>query len=292
MTCFTKTETGALAAQFIDFFTAARVDYLNLAALIPAASGEGMVMERGKRARDRAEIERLLSWATVRNREGENIYTRPAQFMPDGSLAGWPIIFLDDLSPTTAAGIARKYRSIVVETSADNCQVWIALCRPCSEHERRLVQSALAPLVGADPGSVSGEHFGRMPGYCNRKSGRNNHRIVIWGTNGDGPALDPAPCLIGAPGAVSTPFLPSSGAVCHRFTPAATQDPADDSALDFRYALVRLHADRPAEEIVEAVFRHAMNRGKHAGSEPCVRQYAEATVRKASVVRTAALGRA
>lgn len=174
---FAKSETAAQAEAFLSFFAMAGVDYLNLAALIPAASGEGMVMERGKRARDRAEVERSLGWAAVRNRSGANIYARPARYLPNGSLAAWPIVFLDDLTPEVAAGIVKKYRSIIVETSRDNCQAWIVTSHPLHEHERLTVQRALAIRLGADPKSVSGEHFGRFPGFHNRKESRQNHRI-------------------------------------------------------------------------------------------------------------------
>ena len=159
-------------------------------------------------------------------------------------------------------------------------QAWIVLRHPCSEHERHVVQSALARLVGADPGSVSGEHFGRFPGYCNRKPGRHGHRIAIWATNAAGPTFDPTPHLLGAPKAVSTP-LPASRAVCPRSS-LAERDTGDESAREFRFALARLAAGRPPAEVVDAVAAHALARGKRGGNEQAVRRYAELTVTKAA----------
>jgi hypothetical protein len=278
---FRKPQTAAEAEQFLNFFATSGVDLLNLAALVPAADAARMIMEGGKRARGRAEIERSLGWAWMRNATGANIYARPARYRPDGSRAEWPVVFLDDLTPAMATGIARKYRSIAVETSADNFQTWIVVSRPLNEHERLQVQRALVQLAGADPGSASGEHFGRFPGFHNRKTGRNGHAIRIWRANEVGLPLNPSPYLENVPRAAGA--IPgNAGGGCPRQRRDGTGADASESSREFRFAIARLRAGRPAEEIVDAVFQHALARGKRNGAPHMVRSYAETTVSKAA----------
>lgn len=208
----------------LDWFQTAGIDAWNFCVLDRGMLGH-------ERARDRAEVEKSLGWGWVKNQNGHDVYIRPARGR------GWPIVFLDDLPPRKARGIARKYASMVIETSADNCQVWTRVAHSLSEPERATVQRSLVSLVGADPGSASGDHFGRAVGYCNRKRGRADFVVrVLLATNGA--ALDPSRHLVPESSALS----PASGRGGAVFTssPLGSGNAKSASENEYRYCLARL----------------------------------------------------
>lgn len=157
--------------QFFDFFEKIGITHVNLAVLCSADETGRRLMKGDARARDRQEAEKSLGWAWHENLRGGDVYIRPARWMPDGTEGRWPILFLDDLSAAAADDIAHKYLAAVVETSPGLHHVWIAVSRALAERERKALQQRLAAEHGGDPGSVSGEHFGRMPGFKNNKRG-------------------------------------------------------------------------------------------------------------------------
>lgn len=242
------------------------------------------VLERGmlghERPRDRGEVERSLGWAWVKNNAGRDVYIRPARG------ASWPIVFLDDLPPRKARGIAAKYAALVIETSANNCQVWICVGRPLSESERSIVQRSLVARVGADPASVSGDHFGRAVGYRNRKSGRNDFTVRVLAAT-DGAALDPSLHLIQAPAA------PPPGVGPCVFTPYASESESE-SEKEFRYCLARLGWARsrgrdPSGEVdflIANLADRAIERGKRKRRADAV-EYAKKTVQRAMAMQNA-----
>lgn len=121
--------------------------------------------ERGERRTTFKLIEPTL--AQSENAAHSCIFIRPAR----GDAQ--PAIMLDDLNAMSANDVARHWRSAIVETSAGNHQVWIATTRLMTEDERKRVQRIVGAGCGADKGSVSGEHWGRCPGFINRKPERN-----------------------------------------------------------------------------------------------------------------------
>lgn len=139
-----------------------------------------------ERARGKDETLKCGGWGWVKNREGCDIYIRPSRGID------WPIIFLDDLSSQKAMRIAKKYSACVLETSPNNCHIWVATTSPASESDRLTIQRALAKKIGADPRSVGGEHFGRAPGFRNCKPGRNGFLVRVLLTTG-GLRLDTSP---------------------------------------------------------------------------------------------------
>jgi hypothetical protein len=115
---------------------------------------------------DRNVADLALGWARAANAQGAEVYVRPARGR------AWAIVFLDDVRPESAIRIARKYSALVVETShAGGCHLWLSCSRPLAETERKRAQVYLAGRVAADPGSVSGEHLGRLAGFKNWKRG-------------------------------------------------------------------------------------------------------------------------
>ena len=257
--------------QMLDWFQAVGVDSWNFCVLDRGMLGH-------ERPRDRAEVEKSLGWGWVKNRGGHNVYIRPARGQD------WPVVFLDDLPPRKAVGIAHKYSALVVETSSGNCQVWIRTARALSETERAAVQKVLVVLSGADPGSVSGDHFGRAAGYRNRKKGRNDFCVwVLLATNGA--ALDPSPHLTAA--------LPNTEASV-RSTPAgatgrgAGGDAKSESEMEYRHCLARLGwAQRRGRDpvgefpfLIGNIADRAVERGKRKTRAEALR-YAELTVQRA-----------
>lgn len=109
----------------------------------------------------------LLAWARFENAESEaNIFIRPT---PE---TRHPWLFLDDLSFEKADALSEKYQCIIVETSSRNYQARLLACRDLTLSERFEVQRVLAMKIGGDPGSTSGCKFGRLPGFKNRKLGK------------------------------------------------------------------------------------------------------------------------
>jgi hypothetical protein len=107
-----------------------------------------------------------LAWARAQNVNQAEVYIRPARGH------AWPLVFLDDVDASRAALVARKYDALVVETSpAGGCHIWLACRHPLAEEARREAQRWLARRLSADPGSVSGEHLGRLSGFKNWKRG-------------------------------------------------------------------------------------------------------------------------
>lgn len=267
----------AQAAQILDFLAENGVEEVNFSVLEPLKSGDGNCMKCGGRPRRRAEVEKSLAWASARNQAGANVYFRPARHRENGAPASWPVIFLDDLSAGLAAGVAKKYRSAVIETSDGNFQVWIITSKVLAEGERHQVQSALARLVGTDLGSVSGEHFGRFPGYRNQKPGRGGFWIHVEGINHVGQVLDPSSYLDHAP-ALCQPS-PWGGRVPSQSS-LQPRDDGDESALEFRFAIARLIAGDAPAAIEKRIAAHAMARGKRTSAPACA-AYARTTVSRA-----------
>lgn len=156
--------------RFLNFFEQHGVNLVNLVTLLPRPGDKPLVKSLA-RARDRAEAEKSLGWAWHENQRGAEVYVRPARWMPDGTSASWPMVFLDDVMPARAAEIAEQFATAVIETSAGRCHVWLAVSRSLDENERKTLQQQLIAEHGGDPGSVSGEHLGRMPGFKNHKRG-------------------------------------------------------------------------------------------------------------------------
>jgi hypothetical protein len=105
------------------------------------------------------EVRRRLPWLRHENQEGADIYFRPEK----GGY--WPIIFLDDLTSSQAQAMTAKYQCWIVETSQGRSHVWLLTDRSISPLERYTEQKIFVQQGIGDPGSVSGDHFGRLPGF-------------------------------------------------------------------------------------------------------------------------------
>lgn len=156
----------------LDWFEKIGVDKFNFSVLAPG----GMINH--SLPRSSGQVLACAGWGWVKNNEGLNVYLRPA-----GDL--FPFIFLDDLAAGLVFAVARKYNTLVVETSKNNHQIWIQTSQDLDTKQRFIVQKLIAAKVGADPGSTSGDHFGRAAGFLNRKPARGNWpvRVVVATTH-------------------------------------------------------------------------------------------------------------
>jgi len=107
-----------------------------------------------------------LAWARAENAHGADIYARPARGY------AWPLVFLDDVRPDLAIEVAASNGGLAIQTSPEGgCHLWLPTSAPLDEADRCTRQRWLAQQFGADPGSVSGEHLGRLAGFRNWKRG-------------------------------------------------------------------------------------------------------------------------
>jgi hypothetical protein len=153
-----------------------------------------------------------LGWARAENAAGGDVYIRPARGQH------WPVVFLDDVPVAMAARVALKYAALVVGTSPEGgCHVWLRCRRALGEDERHQAQRWLATRAGADRGSTSGEHLGRLAGFKNWKRGTwvNVHDAVLARPAWD-PGVAPQPtrsrtAAAGGPSCPSTTDTSESG---------------------------------------------------------------------------------
>lgn len=163
--------------KMLDWFESINVNQWNIAVLEKSETLNKLIVKHGRmighdKNRNRIEANKCIAWIAAQNL-GENkgiqrdCYIRPAWHCPDGSLASWPVVFLDDVSEINLSKI--KTNALIIKTSNDRHHVWLAVDQSLTVLERKLVQQKLQPLFNADPGSISGEHFGRCAGYKNIK---------------------------------------------------------------------------------------------------------------------------
>jgi hypothetical protein len=142
-----------------------------------------------------------LKWAKAQNVRRAEVYVRPARQY------AWPVVFLDDVATPRARVVADKYDALVVETSpAGGCHIWLACTRSIVEASRREAQRWLAQRIGADLGSISGEHLGRLAGFKNWKRG--GAWVNVVASSLQGRRWDPS-------------VVPSIGPITKRATPPA-----------------------------------------------------------------------
>lgn len=139
-----------------------------------------------------------LKWARAQNVRRAEVYLRPARQY------AWPVVFLDDVARPRARAVAEKYDALVVETSpAGGCHIWLACVRSITEASRCEAQRWLAQRIGADRGSISGEHLGRLAGFKNWKRG--GAWVNVVATSLQGRRWDPSVVPSIAPQKTATP---------------------------------------------------------------------------------------
>jgi hypothetical protein len=143
------------------------------------------------------------------------------------------------------------------------------------------VQGRLADLIGSDKGSISGDHFGRAPGFRNRKKNRDDFLVRVLSATSSGAldvdqylALDVAsPCPSPVGGVVRSGLCSASGG-CD----------GSESAAEFRFCLARFlwavekgrdpHGE--VDFLMQNILERAIARGKKSTGS-----YVKTTVSKA-----------
>lgn len=195
----------------------------------------------------------LLKWCRFKNYNGSDVFIRPHRHEKQ------PIIFLDDLSVAKAMLVSKKYRSMVIETSHDNTQVWISLSTRLDESSRKYVQSYISNLGFSDRGSISGEHFGRLCGFKSQKRGSWIKLLTESSSERYRPPIE----------GVSP--LPQGGA-CAKIRSTNSSM----SEKDFSWVLSKLRKGDDTDQIINSLEVSAKARGKSAPMK-----YATRTVRRA-----------
>lgn len=107
------------------------------------------------------DVQKRLAWLKRCNASGENIYVRPVH--PHG------FTLLDDINCAAVANLQGRGVVAVVETSPQNFQAWIRHSRHLEPKLSTRVAKLLATDFAADLSSADFLHFGRLPGFTNRK---------------------------------------------------------------------------------------------------------------------------
>ena len=206
-----------------------------------------------------ARVTSRLAWLRAENANTGDIYFRPFRH------GTWPVVFLDDLPTSMAIRVAGKYRVAVVETSPNSCHLWLATALPLDEAGRGIVQRDLvARLRGAaDPGSVSGDHWGRLPGFRNHKPGRDCWVNLRTRT-------DAQPYLPTLPAPAQSMPTP------HRNQARKETEP-DMSRLEWGWVRGCLERGLPVPWVLETLIKRA----RHRRGETDATRYAHYTVGKA-----------
>jgi hypothetical protein len=237
----------------LNWFISHQVDRWDLAVLRPS----GAFLVKSSRDLSPEALHRLLPWARGANAHSSEIYLRPARGH------SWPVIFLDDVCEKMALPICEKYAAMAIRTSREGgCHVWLHITRPLDEAERSIAQRYLQTLVGSDPASVSGEHWGRLAGMKNHK--RKGQWVGILAKSSRLP-WNPAPAF--------SPPICGGRVALSRETSLPVSRCRDESAAEFAWCCHNLRNGSSPEEITLRLTMRAEKRGKRKPAD-----YARRTV--------------
>ena len=217
------------------------------------------------------DVMKRLSWLRYENSEGGDVYVRPHRHK------AWPLIFFDDVATPRAKSIAIKYSAAIIETSPNRCHVWLHCSQELSERQRYLVQKNLAVKVGADLGSISGEHWGRLPGFRNKKPSRDCWSNLI--ACSDVKPYDAAILLR----EIDTQQEVASISTCEgpvlNITESVSKSPKslrDESRAEWGWVLGALRNGKTPDTVIDELITQCEGR-RHADAQ----RYAEHTVQRA-----------
>ena len=88
-------------------------------------------------------------------------------------------VLADDIATKDLHKVYKYNPTLVVETSKDNHQVWFRCDMISNEKEQLNAAKWLVANVGADPGATAPMQFGRLPGFYNRKKGRDKFIVRV-----------------------------------------------------------------------------------------------------------------
>ena len=200
----------------------------------------------------------------LRQARGSNINKRSPSnilFRPDPARAH-PWLFIDDLSIERLLSLTSQIAGIAIETGTGNGQVRLLADRPMSRDERGAAQKILRERLDGDPGSTSGEKWGRLPGFTSQKLGKQGQWTnIIADTTGIRPAVQAERLLSLAPGGVRAPISPSPSPA------AAASSPPPAGSPGFSPASPSLYSTGSRALTKEDYARDALQRGGPAANE-------------------------
>ncbi len=203
-------------------------------------------------------ISRLIGWLRQKNAKGSDVFFRPHK---NGC---HNVIFLDDIPTNRAKAVLRKYGGCVIETHPGNTQVWLKVDRKLTAPQRKQAQIILKDLGFTDPGSVSGDHLGRICGFMSQKR-------KCWVN-----LLDTSDTKPWTPDIRASASLPPRGACAlKKDCPNPFRD-TSDSGREWGWVMGMLRAGMSARIVTERLIMTAKRRGKNNAVK-----YARYTVQKA-----------
>ena len=131
----------------------------------------------------------FLAYARYRNAQGWGVYITPSRLKPNPSNRRkesfedqQTTIYLDCDQPHCLEHIRQRYPypMLVVRTSKGRHQVYWRLDQPVNRAQQEELMSAMAVDVGADRAATDVSRVLRLPGFWNRKPGRNNTVDIVF----------------------------------------------------------------------------------------------------------------
>lgn len=213
----------------------------------------GLFRQRGIQGLDLGGVLRRLVWLRSENRQGADIYFRPAKDQ------AWPMVFLDDLTSSQAETLSKKYRCWIVQTSLDRHHAWILTDErtPLTCSQRYGVQKMIISKGWGDPGSVSGDHYGRIPGFKNWKRGGTWVNLKY----------EPNPILASVPlggSVLNTESVPMESKLIEENRGNGTGVDQSESGREFGWVCGWLRQGQDPEEAIRRLIVRAKDRGKKA----------------------------
>jgi hypothetical protein len=283
----------------LKFFMGASMGYMaryDMAVGDPRKGSGNYFQRAGLAGLSVADIHSRTGWLRACNASGGGVADHPLSIYITPSVAqSQHLLMADDLDLQTCQRIGEGRLHLIVETSPGNHQLWLPTSRPVSREERYQCQSALQKMFGGDPGSVSGDHLGRLAGFRNTKRG--DWVNVVGGDtdfDGNGRRCDvdslihhfQSVCL-------STP----QGGACVSSPPQARVSPPpqqggggvssgsgrDESRAEFGWAVGWLKSRKDEAEGIRKLTERALSRGKHPTAAAC-EKYSQRTFNRARAV--------
>lgn len=215
----------------------------------------------------------VMAFLRAQNALGHDI-----SFRPNG--ADHPALFLDDLTIEDAWHCAYGRNGLVIQTSADNTQLWLIADSSLGAERRKRLERLLAERFSSDGSAADGVHFGRLPGFKNWKPGRKACWINFLGES-------KGECVVANESewsGAAAPSIPKGGGavLSLSFTISSTESIAiapvesDPARHEFGWAINAFRRGLSKNDVLAEILARA-NARKKAGAT----SYAERTVSRA-----------
>lgn len=221
----------------------------------------------------------IISYLKAENAHGRHILIQPKD----------PATYLlaDDITPDVLCAHHKlpdgrfKPGRMVVETSPQNCQVWIHCQSPLGLERKRMILKKLRSDPGADPNN----RFGRCPGFRNRKEkylplyGFFPLAKLIWIDWKNRAIIPDGYCMPSDTRSNSLSHQPPLGGVCQTYSRNHFYK-GDESQADFSYALSLMRRGFSDERIRSCILTERVDWLHHRGQKRQM-DYLNRTIRSA-----------